>query len=299
MLRAHHHRLAVAGTPLASGDDARRTLCNGGVIAGRDGVLAVEGFATAAGAAWLAGEAERLAGMRPTHVVLTHYHGDHTTGLEVLIAANPTVPIYVPQEGAFFRGPAPKEFFTRDASVPGNMRYFDGKDPGQVRSGTPWRGANFQIVTRTTEILPGFFVLTTRSDKLGTREMNEVSLAIRTPQGLAVVVGCSHPGVEKILDAAAQIDKQLYTTIGGFHLVLTPREEIERALMSAVDFSRSEEDLLFAASYSYGLQVNSSTLGEWIQLLPYVLTLLVMAFFWGHRPGPAEEGRGIPEPDQR
>jgi 7,8-dihydropterin-6-yl-methyl-4-(beta-D-ribofuranosyl)aminobenzene 5'-phosphate synthase len=58
--------------------------------------------------------------------------------------------------------------------------------------------------------------------------MNEVSLAIRTPQGLAVVVGCSHPGVEKILDAAAQIDKQLYTTIGGFHLVLTPREEIER-----------------------------------------------------------------------
>ncbi len=151
--------------------------------------------------------------------VISHRHGDHTTGLEVLIAANPTVPIYAPQEGAFFRGPAPKGFFTRDASVPANMRYFDGKDPDEVRSGTPWRGGNFQIVTRTTEILPGFFVLTTRSDKPGTREMNEVSLAIRTPQGLAVVVGCSHPGVEKILDAAAQIDKRLYTTIGGFHLV--------------------------------------------------------------------------------
>ena len=160
--------------------------------------------------------------------VISHRHGDHTTGLEVLIAANPTVPIYAPQEGAFFRGPAPKEFFTRDASVPRDMRYFDGKDPEEVRSGTPWRGGNFQVVTRTTEILPGFFVLTTRSDKPGTREMNEVSLAIRTPQGLAVVVGCSHPGIEKILDAAAQIDKQLYTTIGGFHLVLTPREEIER-----------------------------------------------------------------------
>jgi 7,8-dihydropterin-6-yl-methyl-4-(beta-D-ribofuranosyl)aminobenzene 5'-phosphate synthase len=160
--------------------------------------------------------------------VISHRHGDHTTGLEVLIAANPTVPIYAPQEGAFFGGGAPKEFFARDTSVPGNMRYFDGKDPDEVRSGTPWRGGNFQIVTETTEILPGFFVLTTRSDKPGTREMNEVSLAIQTPQGLAVVVGCSHPGVEKILDAAAQIDKQLYTTIGGFHLVLTPREEIER-----------------------------------------------------------------------
>jgi 7,8-dihydropterin-6-yl-methyl-4-(beta-D-ribofuranosyl)aminobenzene 5'-phosphate synthase len=160
--------------------------------------------------------------------VISHRHGDHTTGLEVLIAANPTVPIYTPQEAAFFRGGAPEDFFARDASVPANMRYFDGKDPGAVRSGTPWPRGNFQIVTRTTEIFPGLFVLTTRSEKPGTREMNELSLAVRTPQGLAVVVGCSHPGVENILEAARQIDNQLYTTIGGFHLVQAPREEIER-----------------------------------------------------------------------
>jgi 7,8-dihydropterin-6-yl-methyl-4-(beta-D-ribofuranosyl)aminobenzene 5'-phosphate synthase len=160
--------------------------------------------------------------------VISHRHGDHTTGLEVLIAANPTVPIYTPQEGAFFAGGAPRDFFVRDGSVPANMRYFDGKDPGAVRSGTPWPRGNFQIVTRTTEIFPGFFVLTTRSEKPGTREMNELSLAVRTPQGLAVVVGCSHPGVENILEAAMQIDNQLYTTIGGFHLVQAPREEIER-----------------------------------------------------------------------
>ena len=160
--------------------------------------------------------------------VISHRHGDHTTGLEVLIAANPTVPIYTPQEGAFFTGGAPRDFFVRDASVPATMRYFDGKDPGPVRSGTPWPRANFQIVTRTTEIFPGFFVLTTRSEKPGTREMNELSLAVRTPQGLAVVVGCSHPGVENILEAAMQIDNRLFTTIGGLHLVQAPREEIER-----------------------------------------------------------------------
>ena len=161
-------------------------------------------------------------------VVISHRHGDHTTGLEVLVAGNPTVLIYAPQEGAFFRGGVPKEFLARDPSLPAHMRYFDGNDPDALRSGTPWPVANFQIVTRTTEILPGFFVLPTRSDKAGTREMNELSLAIRTPKGLAVVVGCSHPGVENILVAAAQIDKQLYTTIGGFHLVQMPREEIER-----------------------------------------------------------------------
>jgi hypothetical protein len=41
--------------------------------------------------------------------------------------------------------------------------------------------------------------------------MNELSLAIRSPKGLAVIVGCSHPGVENILVAATQIDEQLYT----------------------------------------------------------------------------------------
>ena len=161
-------------------------------------------------------------------VVISHRHGDHTTGLEVVVAANPRVPIYVPQEPAFFRGGAPKGFLLRDPSLPPQMRYFDGKDPDALRSGTPWQRANFQIVRGTTEILPGFVVLTTRSEKAGTREMNELSLAIRSPKGLAVIVGCSHPGVENILGAAAQIDKQLYTAIGGFHLVLTPGDEIER-----------------------------------------------------------------------
>ena len=58
--------------------------------------------------------------------------------------------------------------------------------------------------------------------------MNEVSLAVRTPQGLAVVVGCSHPGVEKILENATKIDSRLFTVIGGFHLVMTPEPEVRR-----------------------------------------------------------------------
>jgi len=49
--------------------------------------------------------------------------------------------------------------------------------------------------------------------------MNEVSMAIKTPHGLVVMVGCSHPGIEKILEAAARIDSRIYTIFGGFHLV--------------------------------------------------------------------------------
>ncbi|MDH3272705.1 MAG: MBL fold metallo-hydrolase [Gemmatimonadota bacterium] len=59
----------------------RTTLCNGGIIAGRSGVVLIEAFGSEAGFEWMASEARRLAGRSPTHVVVTHYHGDHTAGL--------------------------------------------------------------------------------------------------------------------------------------------------------------------------------------------------------------------------
>ena len=141
---------------------------------------------------------------------------------------NPDVKIYAPTEGAFFKGPIPRGFLTRFDKLPAEMRYFEGKDPTRFVSGTPWEKGNFEVIAKTTEILPGFFILTTQSQKTGTMDMNELSLAFRTPQGLAVVVGCSHPGVEKVLENAANIDPRLYTVTGGFHLVLTERPEIER-----------------------------------------------------------------------
>lgn len=59
----------------------RTTLANGGLVAGRHGVLAIEGFNTPAGAAWLAEQSVRLTGRWPTHVVVTHYHADHANGV--------------------------------------------------------------------------------------------------------------------------------------------------------------------------------------------------------------------------
>jgi 7,8-dihydropterin-6-yl-methyl-4-(beta-D-ribofuranosyl)aminobenzene 5'-phosphate synthase len=158
--------------------------------------------------------------------VISHRHGDHTTGLDYLLARNPGVTIYAPQEGAFFKGSAPRGFFAHHPGLPPELRY--AEPAGGWTSGTPWPQANFHVVTATQEILPGFYVLTTQSRKPGTMEMNEVSLAIRTPRGLAVVVGCSHPGVETILAQAVKIEPRLYTVTGGFHLVMNPREEVER-----------------------------------------------------------------------
>jgi len=44
----------------------------------------------------------------------------------------------------------------------------------------------------------------------------EQSLAIKTSKGVVVVVGCSHPGVGAILDAASQFG-EIYGILGGLH----------------------------------------------------------------------------------
>jgi cyclase len=69
---------ALISTPL-KGDQT--TVANGGIIAGRNAVLAIEGFQTPEGATWLAGKARQLTGKWPTHVALTHYHADHANGV--------------------------------------------------------------------------------------------------------------------------------------------------------------------------------------------------------------------------
>ena len=62
----------------------------------------------------------------------------------------------------------------------------------------------------------------------GTKELKELSLAINTPEGLVLVVGCSHPGIEKIVEAAAAINPKIHLIAGGFHLVVASDDVIAR-----------------------------------------------------------------------
>jgi metal-dependent hydrolase (beta-lactamase superfamily II) len=86
-------------------------------------------------------------------------------------------------------------------------------------------------ITAPREALPGFFLIATQSDKPGTREMNEISLLVRTATGGVVVVGCSHPGIEKILDAVIKIEPRIYSVLGGFHLVDASDAEVTEMIM--------------------------------------------------------------------
>jgi 7,8-dihydropterin-6-yl-methyl-4-(beta-D-ribofuranosyl)aminobenzene 5'-phosphate synthase len=153
-------------------------------------------------------------------VVLSHRHGDHTSGLAYVLEKNPNVVIYAPSETGSFGTPfsAPQALQRKVDSLPDDLQYFDGKI-GNAEVDSPWKSANIKRITDISEVAPNISLIRTVSDVKGTLELAEVSMAITTPKGLAVIVGCSHPGIEKILAKASEINPNIYTIAGGLHLV--------------------------------------------------------------------------------
>jgi 7,8-dihydropterin-6-yl-methyl-4-(beta-D-ribofuranosyl)aminobenzene 5'-phosphate synthase len=174
-------------------------------------------------------------------VVLSHRHGDHMGGLAYVLKVNPKVTIYAPKEGfGVYGSDLPSTFYRKDASLPPEQRYYDGAPPEIMRFGSAWPGANFQLIDQNTEITPDIHLIALVSDKPGTLELRELSLAINTPEGQVVVVGCSHPGIDRIMAAASAINPRIRLMAGGFHLVVASDSDIEKAVTALRDQHRVE-----------------------------------------------------------
>ncbi len=169
-------------------------------------------------------------------VVMSHRHGDHMGGLTYLLKVNPTVKIYAPKEGfGVYGADLPSSFYRKDTSLPPEQRYYDGGPPEVMRFGSAWPGANFQLIDKNTEITPDIHLIALVSDKPGALELRELSLAINTPDGIVIVVGCSHPGIDKIVEAAGTINPRIHLIAGGLHLVVASDSDIEKIVTALRD----------------------------------------------------------------
>lgn len=170
-------------------------------------------------------------------VVMSHRHGDHMGGLAHLLSVNPGVRIYAPKEGfGVYGGSLPGSFYRRDPGLPPEMRYFDGQPPEVLHFGAAWPSARFELVDRTTQVAPGVWLVALVSDAPGTKELKELSLALDTPQGIVLVVGCSHPGIEAIVAAAVEaIPRRVRVVAGGLHLVVAQDDVIARVVRALRD----------------------------------------------------------------
>jgi 7,8-dihydropterin-6-yl-methyl-4-(beta-D-ribofuranosyl)aminobenzene 5'-phosphate synthase len=83
------------------------------------------------------------------------------------------------------------------------MQYFEGTEPEHFTAGKLYDTRNFVLVNQLTEVSPGIFLVRTVSQKKGTQEL---TLAIKTPNGSLPVDECSHAEIEVILEAASAVD---------------------------------------------------------------------------------------------
>ena len=124
---------AHIATPFENNDFT--TVANGGIIAGEKRILAIEAFMQPAGAKWMAERCKVLTGRWPTDIVVTHFHGDHTSGHSGYIAedSSPSLWITEPTKVA-----AEKSFGEKETDAPPvfeNVQLLNAEEPTEMDLG--------------------------------------------------------------------------------------------------------------------------------------------------------------------
>jgi len=177
-------------------------------------------------------------------VILSHNHPDHIAGLSSVVAANPSVKVYLPQDG-FLGGWMPFNYMADEearSAVPEHERYRPHTS-GRVgfEGSGPLPGADVEYVGESMEIAPGVRLVATRAELMGYYmaypphqdeprhiPLPELSLSLRTPDGQVLVVGCSHSTVEAIVQQAREEDdRPIDVLMGGYHLLPYDAETIQ------------------------------------------------------------------------
>lgn len=126
-------------------------------------------------------------------VVLSHEHGDHTGGLEAILAT----------------GARPKLLLL--PGFPDELKAFGGDGLEKV------------VVSPGDQILPGV-----RTTGQVDGPVPEQALVFETRDGPMVLTGCAHPGPARMTERGAEVAGQpVHTVLGGFHLFQATPEEVQ------------------------------------------------------------------------
>ena len=159
-------------------------------------------------------------------VVLSHSHYDHAAGFRDLLEGGTSASLLY-TGGHFFE---PKFAFD-------GLKYTDlscGFDEEFLMK----NGISHNVCAEVTELMPGAwlvgsfprqhafetiperFVRQTENGMVRDDFGDEICLALDTPQGLVVQVGCSHPGILNMIETVhRRLDRPVYAVFGGTHLV--------------------------------------------------------------------------------
>jgi 7,8-dihydropterin-6-yl-methyl-4-(beta-D-ribofuranosyl)aminobenzene 5'-phosphate synthase len=161
-----------------------------------------------------------------THVVLSHGHYDHSGGLRHLTELTTNFQLIMGD------GFLSEKF----GFINGSYEYLGNNfDENFLQN----KNISYRFVTQAVqELVPGISVVTqfprTHTDEVINPRFkvrkngelqtdafdDEILLAIDTLKGLIILLGCSHPGMKNMLDAAStRLNRPIHAIMGGTHLV--------------------------------------------------------------------------------
>ncbi len=167
-----------------------------------------------------------------SHVVFSHGHDDHTTGLPHLLARYDMheVPLvchphcFAPRwhDDLYVGPPQPKE-------MPGRFRYTPSREPLWLTENCVFLGEIPTLHDFEARHVMGRVQLdgVMQDDWM----LDDSALCCRTPDGLFIVTGCSHSGICNIISYAQRVcgDSRIKGVIGGFHL-LEMNERVQQTI---------------------------------------------------------------------
>ena len=136
-------------------------------------------------------------------IVISHEHWDHIAGLWEILKINKGLTVYAP--------PSVSETFIECIKE---------------------SGGTFVAPKRLTRITEGIYVTKEIKFVYKEKEMSELSLIVEGDNGISIVTGCAHPGIERIIKYVQErfADKDVYLAFGGFHLRDMNRDELGRVV---------------------------------------------------------------------
>ncbi|WP_054844104.1 MBL fold metallo-hydrolase [Vulcanisaeta souniana] len=163
----------------------------------------------------------------PEYLVISHRHIDHTGGVKAFLNARSRSIKMIAHANLFTRAYAVGEGGKpEDISVDFTWEYLKNKGVDLILIKEPYKIANGVMVSGEIPRKWG----PSHTGAVADEVPDDMALYMEHPNGLIVLTGCGHSGVENMVEYGFQVTglNKLYAVIGGLHFMGLPDERVRQ-----------------------------------------------------------------------